>query len=193
LSDVVESVRFYDGDAIREFGNEECQFRYRESVFKRRKDWIIFRVTLRLREGDATALRRRADEILSIRNAKFPPTMKCAGSIFKNLLLKDLPSDVASAVPEDKIKGGKVPAAFFLEQVGAKDSWEGRIHVAPYHANLVYNAGGGTAVELRRMIANLKAKVQEQFGITIEEEVQYLGFPEPGGIPDFDRQASAST
>ena len=32
------------------------------------------------------ALRETADKILAIRNKKYPPTMKCAGSIFKNFL-----------------------------------------------------------------------------------------------------------
>ncbi len=41
--------------------------------------------------GDAASLREAADKILEIRNRKYPPTMKCAGSIFKNFLLADLP------------------------------------------------------------------------------------------------------
>ena len=40
-SDTLESVRFLDGGRIREFTNEQCEFRYRESIFKRRKDWLL--------------------------------------------------------------------------------------------------------------------------------------------------------
>lgn len=103
--------------------------------------------------------------------------MRCAGSIFKNLYLKDLPASVAAQVPPSVVREGKIPAAWFLEQVGAKDRWVGRIHVAPYHANLVYNAGGGTAAELCLMIQTLKHDVLTRFGIPLEEEVQYVGFP----------------
>ena len=68
-----------------------------------------------------------------------------------------------------------MPAAWFLEQVGAKGMVRGDIHVAAYHANLIYNAGAGTAADLCALIAELKARVRERFGIELEEEVQYVG------------------
>ena len=71
--------------------------------------------------------------------------MRCAGSIFKNLLLAELPEAVRAQVPEPVIREGKVPSAYFLEQVGAKGMAKGAIRVADYHANLIYNTGGGTA------------------------------------------------
>jgi len=125
---------------------------------------------------DAPALRKTADEIVKVRNAKFHGRMKCAGSIFKNLLVAELPNAVAQRVPERVVREGKVPAAYFLEEVGAKGMTRGDIHVATYHANLLYNAGAGTAADLRALIADLKARVTEKFGITLEEEVQYVGF-----------------
>jgi UDP-N-acetylmuramate dehydrogenase len=113
--------------------------------------------------------------ILQVRNEKFPPPMKCAGSIFKNLLLRELPLAVAAGVPDAVVREGKIPAAWFLEQVGAKGMQRGDIHVAGYHANLLYNAGHGTARDLRDLIAELKRRVRESFGIEVEEEVQYVG------------------
>ena len=65
--------------------------------------------------------------------------------------------------------------AFFLDQVGAKGMRQGGIEITPYHANIIYNAGGGTATDLRALIAELKRRVREQFGIEVEEEVQYVG------------------
>ena len=121
-------------------------------------------------------LRRTAGDILKIRNEKFPPTMKCAGSIFKNLLLKDLPPAVAAQVPDQVVREGKIPAAWFLEQVGAKGMVRGDIHVANYHANLIYNAGDGAAADLVAVIQELKSRVRARFGIEIEEEVQYVGW-----------------
>jgi len=50
------------------------------------------------------------------------------------------------------------------------------MRVADYHANLIYNAGGGTARELRELIADLKGRVAARFGFELEEEVQYVGF-----------------
>src|ERR1700733_5705972 len=48
IEERVQQVRFLDGAAVREFGNAECEFHYRESVFKRHKDWIIFSAELRM-------------------------------------------------------------------------------------------------------------------------------------------------
>ena len=111
---------------------------------------------------------------MALRNTKFPPSMKCAGSVFKNLLASELPPGVA--VPPEVVREGKVPAAYFLEQVGAKGLAHGGIHVADYHANLIYNDGAGTARQFRDLAAELKARVRERFGLELEEEVQYLGF-----------------
>jgi UDP-N-acetylmuramate dehydrogenase len=69
-----------------------------------------------------------------------------------------------------------VPAAWFLEQVGAKGMKRGNIHVALYHANLVYNAGAGTAADLCALIEELKDRVKAAYGLLLEEEVQYVGF-----------------
>ena len=176
-SDTLESVRFLDGGLIRAFTNEQCEFRYRESIFKRRKDWLLLSAAFQLRPAaDAVALKSASDEILATRNRKFPPDMRCAGSVFKNLLLKELPESVRSQVPESVVKKGKVPAAWFLEQVGARGIRHGGIQVADYHANLVYNAGGATAKQLREVLDDLKGRVLGHFGFALEEEVQFLGF-----------------
>jgi UDP-N-acetylmuramate dehydrogenase len=176
ISERVVRVRFFDGRDVRIFGNRECEFLYRESIFKRHKEWIIFSTELLLDRSDAAALRKTADDIVKVRNEKFPVTMKCAGSIFKNLLWKDLPAGVAAEVPAQAVREGKVPAAWFLEQVGAKGMRRGDIHVATYHANLIYNAGSGTAGDLIAVIRELKDRVRLRFGIEIEEEVQYVGW-----------------
>ena len=176
ISERVARVRFYDGERVRLFESAECQFHYRESIFKRHKEWIVFSTELQLAAGNAEELRRTAADILEVRNRKFPVTMKCAGSIFKNFLLAELPPAVASEVPENVVREGKVPAAYFLEKVGAKGMSRGDIHVANYHANLIYNAGQGTAADLCALIEELKARVRRQFGVELEEEVQYVGF-----------------
>ncbi len=181
ISERVRKVRFYDGRDIRIFDHEQCEFHYRESIFKQNKDWLILSAELCLEPADPAELRRIADDIVKVRNQKFPPTMKCAGSIFKNLLLGELPESARGQVPEQVVREGKVPAAYFLEQVGAKGMRHGGIHVADYHANLIYNAGEGTAGELCELIDDLKARVRGRFGLELEEEVQYVGFNEETG------------
>ena len=78
-------------------------------------------------------------------------------------------------VPARLIREGKVPSAYFLEEAGAKGLTDGGIQVAGYHANLIYNTDGGTALQLRRIIGELKRRVREKFGLDLEEEVQFVG------------------
>jgi UDP-N-acetylmuramate dehydrogenase len=176
ISERVSRARIHGGAGVRDIDNAACDFRYRESIFKRNKAWIILEVTLALAPASREELRATAGRIVTARNEKFPPEMKCAGSIFKNLLLAGLPGAVAARVPDEAVREGKIPAAWFLEQSGAKGLVRGGMHVASYHANLIYNDGSGTARELRELVGDLKARVQARFGLDLEEEVQYVGF-----------------
>jgi len=176
INERIRQVRFFDGSAIRLFGNAECEFHYRESIFKRQKDWVVFSAELDMDVASSADLRQAADDIFKIRLEKYPATMRCAGSIFKNLILAELSPSVQKQVPERVIREGKVPSAYFLEQVGAKGIENGDIRVADYHANLIYNAGQGTARQVCEIIIDLKSRVERQFGLTLEEEVQYIGF-----------------
>ena len=172
----VEWVRFFDQTSVLEIDNRACEFRYRESVFKRHKDWVVISAVLRLTPDQPEALKSSADRILKIRNEKYPPNLRCAGSIFKNLIFAEIPPAAQAHVPPQLIREGKVPSAYFLEQAGAKGLKRGAIRVADYHANLIYNEGGGTSLDLRNLIDELKSRVLEQFGLLLEEEVQYVGF-----------------
>ncbi len=176
IDERVRQVRFLDGRQIRSFGAAECQFHYRESIFKEHKDWVVLSVELSMTPAPSAELRLTADEIFKIRLAKYPATMKCAGSIFKNLILAELPESVRRQIPERVVREGKAPSAYLLEQVGAKGMRIGDIQVADYHANLIYNTGRGTARELCELIGELKSRVRERFGLELEEEVQYVGF-----------------
>jgi UDP-N-acetylmuramate dehydrogenase len=175
IHEFVRRVFYLHDAAVRSVDRAGCRFAYRESVFKRRKEWIILAVDLELPPGDPAVLSREAAGIQAIRDAKYPPAMKCAGSIFKNLLFNELDPMVAAVVPEPVIREGKVPSAWFLEQTGAKGMRRGDIQVATHHANLVYNDGEGTASDLLALIRELKARVDAKFGLVLEEEVQYVG------------------
>src|SRR5215471_8743291 len=74
ISERIVSVRFFDGESVRDFDNAACEFTYRESIFKRHEDWIIFSAALDLTPDDAGALEKISADILRIRNEKFPPT-----------------------------------------------------------------------------------------------------------------------
>jgi UDP-N-acetylmuramate dehydrogenase len=175
IQEVVERVRATDGETMADFSRADCDFTYRESAFKKNKRWVILSVDLRLRPGSSAELRQIATGIRTIRDEKYPPTMKCAGSIFKNLLLANLPAAVQAEIPAGLAREGKVPSAWFLEEIGAKGMRVGDIQVASYHANLIYNDGAGTAADLVAVIAELKRRVHRRFGFDLEEEVQFVG------------------
>ena len=123
-----------------------------------------------------------ADEILITRNKKYPPTMKCAGSIFKNLILSELPDFLREVVPAKVIREGKVPSAYFLEEVGAKGLRRGDIHVAAYHATLIYNAGPGAAREVREGVDHPQGPGRRRCGMQPDGDVPQVGWwPEWGG------------
>ena len=176
MQELVVRVEATDGETVRTFRNDECGFRYRESLFKERKEWTILSADLEFGEDDPPALAKIATDIRTIRDAKYPPTMRCAGSIFKNVFFADLPKPVQEQIPPNLVRDGKVPSAWFLEQAGAKGMRRGDIQVATYHANLIYNDGAGRAADLVSIIEELKQRVRDRFAFDLEEEVQYVGF-----------------
>ncbi|MBV9266613.1 MAG: UDP-N-acetylmuramate dehydrogenase [Acidobacteriaceae bacterium] len=176
IQEFIQEIEFTDGEGVRTFNNSECRFTYRESIFKRNKDWIILSAKLRLPFGETGKLAAAAAEIRGIRDKKYPPAMKCAGSIFKNLMFAELPASARAQVPPNLVREGKVPSAWFLEQTDAKGMRLGDIQVAAYHANLIYNDGSGSASDLVTIIKELKRRVRVRFGFDLEEEVQYVGF-----------------
>jgi UDP-N-acetylmuramate dehydrogenase len=176
IQERVESVLATDGERVATFSNADCHFQYRDSWFKSHKEWLILEATLRFEHGDVAELQKASREIREIRDKKYPPTMRCAGSIFKNLFFAHLPPHVQAEVPPKIVREGKVPSAWFLEQAGVMGLRRGDIQVATYHANLIYNDGAGTAADLVEVVKECKKRVADRFGFELEEEVQYVGF-----------------
>jgi len=135
------------------------EFSYRHSSLKSRVHILLEAVL----EGFA---RRRAaiQELLSEyrekRKDRHPPwDTACAGSFFKNPVLPG---------------GEKVPAAFLLDQVGAKQMRVGAAAVYSGHANFIINRKNARASEVRELAAQLKDKVRSRFKVDLQEEVIFL-------------------
>ena len=122
------------------------------------------------------------EEKLEIRRVKHPqwrvePT---AGSYFKNL-----PPDWQ--VPGAKHSPGtrRVPAGQLLDECGCRGLRVGDAMVYAKHANIIVNAGHATAREVLELAEEMKRRVHERFGVTLEEEVMFLGQkPKLGGARD---------
>ncbi len=174
IGDTLEEVLIWDGKNIKWITKEDCRFTYRSSIFKK-KDWLILSARFVLTNGDKKELQQRSRQIISIRNKKYVPGLKCPGSFFKNVLVKNVSKVVLKNIPPEKIIEGKIPAGFLLEVVGAKNSRQGQIFIPDFHGNLLINEGGGRASDVVKLANKLKKKVKDKFNINLEAEVQIVG------------------
>ncbi|NOT35333.1 MAG: UDP-N-acetylmuramate dehydrogenase [Candidatus Eisenbacteria bacterium] len=147
------------------------EFAYRDSRLKR-EPHVLLTALLRFATGDRDAIQKEIDEKLEIRRVKHPqwriePT---AGSYFKNL-----PPDWQ--VPGARHSPGtrRVPAGQLLDECDCRGLRVGDAMVFPKHANIIVNAGHATAAEVLELAELMKARVREKFGVTLEEEVMFLG------------------
>ncbi len=173
ISEAAEKVEVLDGKKKLWLNNRECKFHYRESIFKK-KPWIILRAVLKFKKGDSKALAKISQEIIQTRLKKYKPGLRCPGSFFKNVLVKEVSKKSLKLIPQNKIIEGKIPTGYLLEEVGAKGMRVGGIKVANFHGNLFINDGGAKAKDVKGLAKILKNRVKQKFGIILEEEVRYF-------------------
>ncbi len=161
IGDVVRDLMLVDCDGrLKEVSAEYCRFGYRGSYLKRSRE-VIASARFSLAAGDEDAIRERIDEILALRQAKFP-SFGTAGCFFKN-------------IPDPSQPHGKLPAGKLLEEAGAKGLSVGRARVYDRHANIIVAEPGATSKDIRRLADKMKEKVKSQFGIRLEEEIIMIG------------------
>ncbi len=189
IRDHLKSVFYLDGDNVKTLTRDEFETGYRDSIFKRNKKLIILEAEFgEFAKSDPDELKKEAERILETRNSKYPQSIKCPGSFFKNVVLEDL-----SVEQKDKVnsalldfgkdiavleKFGKIPAGALIEILGGKGDRIGQIQITLNHANTFENLGGGQASDFFQLAKKWKNKVKEKFGITLEPEVQLVGFEE---------------
>lgn len=173
FAEVVEQVEIMDENSqIRVLGNKDCQFNYRDSIFKHRP-WVILEAVLKLKKGDLARSQNLTQEYLRRRRI---PSHPSAGSVFKNIAVSNLPPETRKIVPKEKIKGGMVPTGYLIEQCGLKGRKVGGAKIFEKHANFIVNLGEAKASEVIELIRLCKERVKEKFAIELEEEICYLGF-----------------
>jgi UDP-N-acetylmuramate dehydrogenase len=189
---------------MKTFTNAECNFGYRESIFKNEiKDQyiitsVIYKLTKRNHKintsyGDITAelaknnvtiptLKDVSNAVIAIRQSKLPDPKELgnSGSFFKNpILLKSDFEKIYQKFPEMKYyevseTEVKVPAGWLIEQVGFKGKRFGDAGVHKNQALVLVNYGNATGQEILAVSKDVQKTVFETFGIHIEAEVNVI-------------------
>jgi len=171
IGSVVVSVTTWSrAHGVRVLDGPELGFRYRHSLLKCNRELLVLACRLRLTPS-VTELQPVSEEILARRLVKYPASLRCPGSFFKNVLARDLTEEQLARVPPDFIQFGKIPAGRLLEEVGAKGAARGDAVIADYHANLVLNRGRASSRDVIALTSDYAAKVFDRFGIRLEPEI----------------------
>ena len=176
IGPLVRSVRVFADGRDQTVGQEWMEFSYRDSRLRRAGigSTVILSCALHLTErGDPDAILAEAKEYQAQRRSK-QPYAPSAGSFFKNVTSKALAESLPH-LPSGMKAAGVVPAGFLSETCGLKGLRVGGAEVSEKHANFLINAGGATASDLRTLAEQVKAVVFDRFGVTLEEEVLYVG------------------
>ena len=196
---LVEAVELQSGQK-RCFGTAECDYAYRQSIFKNqlkgkyavtyvtyrlckhpslKLDYGNIRTMLESKENITIADVRKA--IIDIRNAKLPdPKVQGnAGSFFMNPIVSrekflTLQKDYPQMPFYETESGVKIPAGWMIEQCGWKGKSLGRAGVHDKQALVLVNRGGATSDDILRLCEAVCRDVFKRFGIDIHPEVNFI-------------------
>jgi UDP-N-acetylmuramate dehydrogenase len=118
-------------------------------------DWIFTKARLRGVPGERDAITRRMDEIQAEREKTQPLRTPTGGSTFRNP------------------KGAK--AWELIEKAGCRSLLRGKAQVSDLHCNFLINTGGATATDLEGLGEEVRRRVFDDSGITLEWEIRRIG------------------
>ena len=205
VKDIIQQVEAYHiaDKKVVTFTHADCEFGYRESIFKNKhaNEFIILTVTFRLLKSPvfnisygaiATELAKMevtnlsvkaiADAVMAIRRSKLPDPALIgnAGSFFKN---PTVPTEVFDELTKNHpgivgypILNGqvKLAAGWLIEQCG----WKGyRLNDAGCHslqALVLVNYGNAKGTDILSLSKQIGESVKIKFGVTILPEINIL-------------------
>ncbi len=182
MRDVVVTADVYrirDGQRLT-LTKDQCEFGYRESLFKR-EPHLILGCVLELRAAsDPSASKQRMEDIMRQRKEKQPLEQSSAGCAFKNFEFTN-ESEIELLrrevdVPESMLKNKSLGAGWLVDQAGLLGQAVGQVEVSMKHGNFLVNKGQARAQDVIGLISLIKRKIRDEFGIEMHEEVQYVGF-----------------
>jgi UDP-N-acetylmuramate dehydrogenase len=179
IGDLVEEVKVLEVKGsrlkVKRLKNKECEFGYRESIFKRKKNWIILEATLKLKKGKRKEIEEKIKEILRLRKEKQPLGFPSAGSVFKNVPVEKVPKEIREKFKEE-IKDGFLPAGVLIEAAGLKGFQIEGAKISEKHANFILNVGEAKASDVKELMEKIKKEVKKKFKVQLEEEIKLVGF-----------------
>jgi UDP-N-acetylmuramate dehydrogenase len=152
-----------DGD-VRTVAAEAMAFGYDRSRLQQSGE-VLLTADFRVGRGEPSVLRAVARESLAFRKRTQPLDTPSAGCIFQN------PQPEIDAVPD----GIPWSAGALVDRAGMKGVAAGGARVSPVHGNFIVNQGAATATEIRQLVEQCKRAVRDRFGVTLREEIVYIG------------------
>ena len=186
------------------FTKDECEFGYRNSVFKNELKGkhiitsVIFKLTkknhklnysygaiqaeLEKREISNPTIKNISDAVIDIRNSKLPNPKEIgnSGSFFKNPVISNSKFDELKekypTIPSYKISESeiKIPAGWLIEQCGFKGKRFGDAGVHDKQALVLVNYGTATGQEIYALAQKIQQTVLDTFGIELAIEVNVI-------------------
>lgn len=169
FSQVVRHVELAAGDGVvRVLPATDIAWRYRGSGLD---GSVVLGATLELAPHDPARLEREIQQHFQWRKAGTPFNEPCCGSVFRN----PAPRPPKPPVAAGAAGGGEVrTAGQLIDACGLKGLTIGGAQVSPVHANYIVNRGGATARDVLAVIEAVRKRVQQQFGVELELEVQII-------------------
>lgn len=150
IGDRISVVKYYDGKN-HVFSNNFCNFAYKYSTMCD-MNGVILGCCLKLDVSYGETVRANVERYLKARSLQ--PKGKSCGCVFKNV---------------NGSSAGKI-----IEEAGLKGLKSGSAQVSAEHANFIINTGGKSS-DVYALIGEVKRKVFERTGISLDEEVVYIG------------------
>jgi UDP-N-acetylmuramate dehydrogenase len=166
IAQLVSSTRLASrrGDVSDEVRADAMGFGYDRSRLQETGE-ILLSADFRATSGDPAALRKTARASLSFRKRTQPLDSPSAGCVFQN------PQPGVDKVPD----GIPWSAGALVDRAGLKGTAVGDARVSLTHGNFIVNDGSASAAEIRQLIEQCKRDVRDRFGVSLREEIVYLG------------------
>lgn len=146
---------------------EDLQFQYRQTELP--EGWVIVEATLEGPSGDAQELADRMAAQLAKRDETQPTKDRSAGSTFRN------PAGFSSTGQADDVHDLK--AWKVIDDAGMRGARKGGAQMSEKHSNFLINAENATAADLEGLGEEVRKKVYENSGITLQWEIMRVGEP----------------